>query len=596
MTRATSNAERDPHFPLDAPSIAAAFQRTVARYADRIGIRTIGSGTELTWKEMDTRIRAIAAGIHALGLKPGDTLGLMLPNTIECHLIDWAATHLGVVPFAIFNTSSPEQISYQLRNAGARVFVTQESFLDRVKPAIKDLGNQVQHLIITSGDGGTMSLAELEATNPSSLDFDAAWQSIAEDDIATMIYTSGTTGPPKAVEWSNRSALSQQRALIGVVPMPQESVVSFQPLAHAGGRVTSHYMPLAYGATVTVCPDFGLLAEHIRDARPDVLFSTPRLWEKLQIAIQSLIESDPDSNIGSILEANLQCVHSEDFAVSGMDAARQLAQLKIQPFRRALTALGLERLKVAFIGGATSIPELVHFFRAIGVPLLEAYGGTETALPIFNRVEAFKTGTAGRALPGVELKVAEDGELLVRSGMNMVGYRNQPEQTAEVIDSNGYLHTGDIVTIDDDGFVAIVDRKKEIIINSWGKTMSPAQIESTIKAESPLIGHVLAVGDGRQYVTGLITLDPDAVPLFRDRFDLAPGDLGDFIAAQEIVESIQAAVLRGNARLNSNEQLKKFTILPEFWLPDSDELTPTGKLKRRTILPKYAAEIAAHYA
>jgi long-subunit acyl-CoA synthetase (AMP-forming) len=228
--------------------------------------------------------------------------------------------------------------------------------------------------------------------------------------------------------------------------------------------------------------------------------------------------------------------------------------------------------------------------------MLEAYGLTEGSLNVFNRVEMYKSGTAGKPLPGVEIRLADDGELLVRSDLNFVDYRHQPQESAETLDADGWLHTGDVASIDEDGFVSIVDRKKELIINSAGKNMSPVTIESAVKGESSLIGQVVAIGDRRNYVTALITLDPEAAATVGQRLGLSDRPLDQLVAAPQIQQEVAAAVERGNRRLNSNEQIKKFVVLPSVWLPDSDELTPTAKLKRRVIQTKYAQEIESLYA
>jgi long-subunit acyl-CoA synthetase (AMP-forming) len=251
-----------------------------------------------------------------------------------------------------------------------------------------------------------------------------------------------------------------------------------------------------------------------------------------------------------------------------------------------LARLGLERLKVGFVGGAPSAPELTAFFRSVGVPLLEAYGCTEGSLSIFNRIDEFKLGTAGKPLPGVEIRVAEDGELLQRSGLNFLGYLSLPEQTAETLDADGWLHTGDIVEVDAEGFVKVVDRKKEIIISAAGKNMSPANIEQAIKGESSLIGQIVCIGDGRRYNTALITLDPEAATAHAQRSGLGGRSFAE----------IAAAVQRGNERLARVEQIRKFTVLEDIWMPDSDVLTPTMKLKRKPIAARYSDTIEALYA
>lgn len=590
---------------LDACTVPAAFQRVVASCPDKTAIRTADGNQQYTWSQVGERVRAVAAGLAAHGIGFGDTVAVLLPNTIECHVIDYAAIHLGAIPFSIFNSAPAGQIAHQLRRADATIVITQQSFLDKVTSAVGDLDGQVRHLIVVDGQApeGVSSLEDLERSGEIDFDFDAAWQAITENDIATLIFTSGTTGPPKAAQWSHRTVMSQLRAMDAAMPLPRENVISFLPMAHAGGRVTVHYMALTYGATITVCPDIAQLIQILPVVRPDAFFAVPRFWEKIQIAIEATVHGEPPdvrAQLQRAIEIGLRRTRAAD--VSSPATADELAALdaeyaeSIQLLRPILARLGLDRVRTAFVGGAPSTPELSEFFRAVGVPMLEAYGSTEASLNVFNRVEMFKAGTAGKPLPGVEIRLADDGELLVRSDLNFVNYRNQPEATADVLDAEGWLHTGDIASVDEDGYVTIVDRKKELIINSAGKNMSPAAIESAIKCESSLIGHVVAIGDRRKYVTALITLDPEAAVTYADRFGLTGMPHNELASHPQVYEEIDAAVSRGNRRLNSNEQIKRFALLPMMWLPDSEELTPTAKLKRRAIHEKYAQEIESLYA
>ena len=268
----------------------------------------------------------------------------------------------------------------------------------------------------------------------------------------------------------------------------------------------------------------------------------------------------------------------------------------IETFKPILARLGLDRIRSAFVGGAPSAPELSQFFRAVGCPMLEAYGLTEGSLNVFNRVEEFKGGTAGRPLPGVELRLADDGEILLRGDLNFVGYRKQPDKTAEALDSDGWLHTGDIGELDEDGYLRVVDRKREIIISSAGKNMSPAHIESVIKGEESPIGQVVTIGDRRKYNTALITLDPEAAPVWAKRLGIDSEKIPELVADPRIMAAVEGAVEKANQRLSKVEQIKKFKLLPAVWLPDSDELTPTMKLKRKPIAAKYDAEIEDLYA
>lgn len=602
----TITAPTETGRPLDATTIPAAFQRVVATYPDKVALRTIDGGVSLTWAELDARVRRVAAGLASLGVNHGDSVAIILPNTIECHLVDFAASHLGAVPFAVFNSSPAEQIEHQLRNADARVVVTQQAFLEKVRAAAEALDGQVDHLVLVDGEAGgeLLTLAAVEEAGAADFDLDAAWHAVTPGDLATLIYTSGTTGPPKGAQWSHQTVMSAQRAMDAALPIPTDCIISFLPMAHAGGRVTVQYMALAYGATIMVCPDMAQVPVALMTGHPDAFFSVPRLWEKLQVAIEGMAAAEPDEALRArfldAIEVGLRRVKA---AESGSGAsADELAALEVQHaegialLKPLLARLGLDNLKAAFVGGAPSAPELSQFFRAVGVPMLEAYGLTEGSLNVFNQVENFKSGTAGRPLPGVDLRLAEDGEILVKSELNFVGYRKEPEATARAVDADGWLYTGDIGSLDEHGFLSIVDRKKEIIINAAGKNMSPAQIESAIKGESSLIGQIVAIGDGRRYVTALVTLDAEALPAYAQRLGLVDLTLEELVASPEIEAEVGAAVERGNLRLHGNEQVKKFKVLSAAWLPDSDELTPTAKMKRRVINTKYADDIEALYA
>ncbi|MHB8693456.1 MAG: AMP-dependent synthetase/ligase [Solirubrobacteraceae bacterium] len=568
----------DVESPIQASTVCEAFQRLVAQKPDQLALRTRDGVWSLTWSELNERVKSVAAGLAGLGIGHGDTVAMLLPNVPECHLVDLAAVHLGAVPFTIYNSSSAEQLEHKLDNADARILFTTSEFLPRVNVARASLPKLEQLVVIDAQRGESMALADVEATPaPEGFDFEATWRAVEAEDLVTLIYTSGTTGPPKGAEWVHRTVMSQLRALDAVLPLPTENVISVLPMAHAGGRLTGHYFALPFGPTITCCPDLKELPLFLAELHPDVFFAVPRLWEKLQVAIETMVEGMPEAERAAAKQA-----------IAAGDA--------YEPVKPILARLGLERIKAAYVGGAPSAPELSEFFRAVGVPLLEAYGLTEGSLNIFNRIEEFKGGTAGKPLPGVELRLEGDGEILLRGGLNFIGYRKQPEETAETLDAEGWLHTGDIAVLDADGFVTIVDRKKEIIIGAAGKNMSPANIESAIKGESSLIGQVVTIGDGRRYNTGLITLDLEAAPMYGKRLGLADGaSFAELAASPEIHAEVAAAVERGNARLSRVEQIKKFTLLGVAWMPDSDELTPTMKLKRKPIAAKYAAEIEALY-
>jgi long-subunit acyl-CoA synthetase (AMP-forming) len=394
------------------------------------------------------------------------------------------------------------------------------------------------------------------------------------DDVATIIYTSGTTGPPKGVQLTHRNLIWMARMLPIWWRMAgtDESLVSYLPMAHVAERVMSHYLPIVWGWSATCCEDPRAVAQVLPAAQPSVFFAPPRLWEKLRAAAVAGPLAEPE--LRAALERGLARVRGERTDPPDEDH-ETLAPLR--------TAFGFGRIRCALASAAPVAPALIEFWRALGVPMIEGYGLSEAATGVcMDDPDAPRIGTVGFPLPGVEVRIAEDRELLVRSPSVMLGYRGRSDLTAEAIDAEGWLHTGDVAAIDDDGRVRIVDRKKELIINSAGKNMSPANIEATLKSAGELIAQACCIGDRRAYNVALLVLDPEAVA--------ARG-----MPVHELLEEVEADVARANAQLSRVEQIKRFKVLDGDWLPDSDELTPTMKLKRRAIGEKYAAEIEALY-
>lgn len=613
MTQATSfdsNSRNVCGDPLAASTLPEAFQRAVATYPDKIGLRTIGGDVQLTWAEAGERVRSLTASLATLGCRRGDRVATLMRNLVENHLVDYAFSHLGAVPFGIFNSSSIDQIVFQIGHAEAEIVVTETRYLDKVAAAVAQLGDQVRHVVVVDPDGDApplidnqISLADIEVTPSDDFDFEATWKAAGPEDIACIIYTSGTTGPPKAAMWSHRMIVEGVRAIDAAIPLPRRNLISFLPMAHAGGRNNSHHYALAYGATITVCPDMNEVPAALVDVHPELFSSSPRVYEKLQVAIESLIEAEPESSRRALKDAlalGLRFSHAEEAgsnsSIGDLANLRDVRAQGVELFKPILATVGLDQLAVVIIGGATVAPELVHFFRAIGTPMLEAYGSTEVMLNVFNRIDDFKTGTAGKALPGVELRIADDGELFCRGPLNFSGYFKDPAKTAEITDADGWVATGDIATIDDDGFVRLVDRKKEIIINSHGKNMSPAVIETAILDESSMIAQFVAIGESRRYVTALATLDPVAVRTFiGQRPELAGLSPREAIDHELVRAEVAAAVERGNAHLNSNEQVKKFAIVGLAWEPGDEILTPTAKVKRRVVAEQYGDVIESLY-
>ncbi len=381
------------------------------------------------------------------------------------------------------------------------------------------------------------------------------------------------------------------------------SVISFLPLAHIADRGLTHYAQMAWGTTLTCCPDPTQVFAHVAGAHPTRFGAVPRVWEKLMAALHAGLAAEPKEAKRKApqeaIELGLEKVRLEQ---SGQEIPDEIATAYERAneaiFSELRARLGFDKCESEAIGAAPAPLELFEFFAAIGgIPICEVWGMSElSSIVTLVPLDQLKFGTVGKALPGMEVQIADDGEVLVRGPLVMAGYRNQPEKTAETIDSQGWLHTGDVGELDDEDFLRIVDRKKELIINAAGKNMSPANIEQQLKSGSPLIGQAIAIGDRRPYNVALIVLDPDAVATFAAEHELADPSLAAMASEQTVLDEVTAGVELANSRLSRVEQIKRFNVLPCDWPPAGDELTPTMKLKRKPISEKYAAEIEALYS
>jgi long-subunit acyl-CoA synthetase (AMP-forming) len=519
---------------LGASTLCEALLTTAAERPDALALRTPDDGVGLTYAQLLRRIVAIASILHDLGLRRGDALGIMLLNRPEFHVVDAAAMLLGATPFSLYNTAPAEQIAFVMGDAGNRLVVTEPRFAD---------------VMAAAGVGARTLLLDELTGGDEDFDLEPHWRAVTPGDLLTLIYTSGTTGPPKGVELTHASMLAELRGLHAAVPLESGGRwVSFLPSAHVADRWGSHYSALmTYGHTVTCVADPTQVMAAVAGARPTAFGGVPRVWEKLKAALEA----------------------------SGA-AALAPEQLRAK--------LGLDETRWFAVGAAPTPIEVLEFFDALGISICEVWGMSETSCIVTtNRPGRLRYGSVGLPIEGMEVWIADDGEVLVRGPLLMAGYRNRPDLTAETIDADGWLHTGDIGRIDDDGYVWIVDRKKELIINAAGKNMSPANIEARLKAAGPLIGQACVVGDRRPYNVALLVLDPD------NAAGLDPAD-------PEVLARVQAEVDEANSHLARVEQVKRFRLLDAEWLPGGDELTPTMKLKRKPIAAKYAEAIEAVYA
>jgi long-chain acyl-CoA synthetase len=561
---------------------------TLAARADEPSLRWRAgeSWQELTWSGYAEQTARLAGALASLGVDRGERVLLMIRNRPEFHVLDTALQLRGAIPISVYNSSSPDQIRYVAEHAEARLAVAENLFTGRLADA--GLAG-----VIDVDEG----FAELLTADPADLEQAAAGSS--PDDLATIIYTSGTTGKPKGVMISQRNVCWTNESFGRCLEEPWTGLrlISFLPMAHIAERMTTHYDHVVFGSIVTTCPDPAQLGQYLRDVRPEVFFGAPRVWEKLQAGLQAGAAA---TDGGAALERALAVGRRvAELRIAGRAPDGALAAeweaVRGETVHPTLALVGLDECRLAITGSAPTPAATFWFFLSLGLVFSEIYGLSETTGPHTWEPYEVRPGTVGPPMPGCEVKLADDGEVLLRGGTVFAGYLNDPEQTRAAFDDEGWFRTGDVGELDEDLFLKIVDRKKELIITAGGKNVSPAALEAEIKAH-PLIGQTCVVGEGRPYVAALVVLDPDVTRSWAAARGIEATDLGELARHPEVVAAVKEGVDAANARFSSAEQVKRFEILPHEWLPDSGELTATLKLKRRGILEKYAAQIEALYA
>ncbi len=581
-------------------SLCAHFQRRVAELGDTAAICRADGTVALTWSQYGDQVRRVAAGLTALGVRRGDVVAMMLTNRPEFHVVDAAVMHLGAVGFSVYNTSAVAQITYLFENAQPAVVVSEAQYLEKVLTASS--GTAVRHVIsIDDSNHDVLTLDEVTAGGAEDFDFDATWKAVQRDDILTLIYTSGTTGHPKGVELTHGNLLYQLEVIPNVVGnLAGGRVLSYLPDAHLINRWIGQYAPMYFGITVTDVDDPKTLIDVLGRVHPTFFVAVPMLWYKIRARVETLI-AEQTGPAGALARWALEAGKKKAAATLaggrlGLLDEAAAAAADVLVLSKIRARLGMDQLSAAVSGAAPIDVSVLEFMLAIGVPVLEAWGMSETsAVTTVNPRDRLKLGTVGKAIPGTQIKLATDGEILVRGCGVMRGYHRDPGRTAEILDADGWIHTGDVGSLDADGYLRIVDRKKELIINSGGKNMSPSNIEGALKAASPLIGAVAAIGDNRPHIAALITLDPDAAADFASRHGFGGATVDEMVGHEATQQAVSDAVASANSRLSRVEQIRSWKVLPQYWIPGGDELTPTLKLRRAPIAEKYAAQIDALY-
>ena len=563
-------------------------------YSDRHQAPEDQSWRTLTWAETRERALDVAAGLMAHGVQRGDTVAIMASNRIEHFLADMGAVHAAATPMSIYNTLSPEQVAYVAGHARpVAVVLESPDHRARWEKAMAEVDSITK--VVMLGEDWDALVAEgaaYRAEHPGAVEERAA--ELTPDSPATILYTSGTTGNPKGVVLTHHNVLyeamsTQEQA--GLTD-PQRAV-SYLPLAHIAERVLGLYGPQIQGSHVHAIGDPAELLATLGEVRPTAFFGVPRVWEKIKTGLSAKLAADPDPANREMVEkamaAALAWVQAQEVGgtmTPEIEEGYRQAEEQILGLLKLL--LGLDQVTWAGSAAAPMPLDVAQFMAGLGIKVFDVYGMTETCGAVTaNGPSGFKLGTVGRANPGMEIKLAEDGEILVRGPVNTPGYHRQDDATRALIDEDGWVHTGDIGTLDEDGFFSVVDRKKELIITSAGKNIAPSNIESYLK-ESPIIGHAMAIGDARPYVVAVLTLDGEIAPVMAQQMGIEFTDLADLAQKPEILAMAQAAVDAANERLSRPEQVKSFELLPVEWTAESEELTPTLKLKRRVVNQKYA--------
>jgi long-chain acyl-CoA synthetase len=592
----------------EGATVCTQFAATVRAHPARTALRWRVDGesgatwNEMTWTDYADAACRLAGALGDLGIGRGDRVVLMMRNRPEFHVADVAVMLCGATPISIYNSSAPDQIQYLAAHCGAVAAIVEDAgFLERITAVRAELP-QLGHLIVVEPTGadtpaGVLHWADLIAHAP--VDLDAAAAIARPDDLATVIYTSGTTGPPKGVMLDHRNVVWTAAGYVRMLDRDPTGwrVVSYLPMAHIAERMSSHYLGITAGFECTTCPDPGIIAQYLPETRPQSFFAVPRVWEKFHAAVHGLLFADatkrPAAEAAIAIGWEVSQCRARGEEPSPALAARHA---EVEPFLHGVrAAIGLDLVEIAVTGAAPIPTEVLRFFRSLGLPLSEIYGLSETSGPMTWAPHHVKVGTVGYPFAGVEVQLGEDGEVLCRGGNVFRGYLNAPDKTAEVLDPDGWFHSGDIGTIDTDGYLRIIDRKKELIITAGGKNISPANLEAALK-EGELIGQACAIGDGRPFVGALLVLDNETSPRWAAAHGITNATIEQLAEHPDVLAEVQREVDAANARFSQVERIKRFVLLAHEWLPDSEELTPTMKLKRRGVHQRYAKEIESMYS
>lgn len=589
------------------------FRDDVARYGNRPALRHVVDGRwqTITWADYGRTVERLAAALASLGIEVGDRVAILSSNRPHWHEADMAAMSLGAVTVPVYPTSAASQVAYVLGHSKAAVcFVENQDQLAKVLLHRAELP-RLRRAVVFEGRGEGLDDAfvcdvdellaigeEVLRRAPDTVSRRAA--AVTPESLATVVYTSGTTGPPKGAMITHANLVAALRSVISVVDIgPDDRFLSFLPLSHVAERIVSHFGQVASGGETWFARSLATVAEDLRACRPTIFFAVPRVWQKFQEGILEQLAAAPRP-ARALFERYLALGEKRVSFEQDGKPWPLTDRLRYEVLDRTIgarirAALGLDRARILVSGAAPIHPETLRWFHAIGLPVAEVYGQTEDCGPTsLNRPGRIRIGTVGEPLPGVEVRIADDGEILVRGGNVCAGYLDDEAATRELIDPDGWMHSGDLGSLTPDGYLVITGRKKDLIITAAGKNISPQELECALEAE-PLISHAVVIGEGRPYLTALFTLDAEELTRWASARGklVTPEALAD---DPDVHDVIAAAVARVNASHARVEQIKRWRILPRDFTVAAGELTPTLKVKRAVVAERYRDAIEELYA
>jgi long-subunit acyl-CoA synthetase (AMP-forming) len=552
----------------------------------------------LDWNGYRDAVMLAARGLLSLGLQPGDGVAILSGNRPEWFMSDLAAIAAGGLPAGLYTTATAEQCGYVARHCGATVAVVENSdFL----PQLADVRAELAAIVVIEGDPedeDTLSWAELLERGRDIEDarLRERIDALDADRVCTLIYTSGTTGPPKGVMLSHRNFLWMANLMAEEFGADSDfRGLSYLPLSHVAEQVALLYTSLVSGCCISFAESLDLLADNLQEVRPTYFFAVPRVWEKIQSRMQAAGAASSGLRrrlVAWAREVGLKGGYSEQ---RGESKSLAYAMANRLVFSKVRKRLGLERADLLFTGAAAISKDTLEFFLSLGMPILEVYGMTEsTGGGTFSMPDRYRTGSAGYALPGSEIKIADDGEIWIRGPQICLGYYRDEEQTSATIDAKRWLHTGDIGTMDEDGFLWVVDRKKELLVTSGGKNVAPVPMEVKLGG-IPGVAQAVVVGERRNYLSALLVLDPEQIPELAEKIGSRAQSVAEAASCEHFRGYLEEQVARVNETLARYETIKRFAVLDDQLSVEAGTLTPTLKIKRRGIAERYGRHIEALY-